>query len=109
MLLDCLRYLLTFLLLTAAAPQSFSAYSDDVAVDQAPTDSVAVGHRTPDPADVEQAIVLTKALVKHAPWPPAHVQLPAVTRAPRCTRRVISRIHWVRRRIPRLRDDAADH
>lgn len=109
MLLDCLRYLLTFLLLIAAAPQSVTtAYADGLAVDQAPVESLSVGNRTPEPTDIEPGVLFAKPLVSHTPWPET-VHEPVVVSAPRCVRRSISRLHWVRRRVPRLRDDASDH
>ena len=113
MSLRCLGYLLTFLLLTATAPQGVSsarahAPDDSTAVDEAPAADVSIGNKTPDPTAV-QPFTVFKALRAHGPhWPVAALTPPAV-RQPRCIRRVISRLHWVRRRVPRLRDDAPDH
>jgi hypothetical protein len=108
-LLGCLRYILLFLLLTASAPQRGSAaQASDLAIDKAPTEAISVGHKTPDPADFEPGVPHAKLRSSERHWP-ATVQVPLLAQRPPCVRRVISRIHWVRRRVPRMRDDALDH
>ena len=113
MLPRCIGYLLTFLLLTATAPQAVSsararAHDDPTAVHEAPAEHVSIGNKTPEPTAVEPYTVFC-ALRSHGPHRSVAALVPEVTRAPRCVRRVITRLHWVRRRIPRLRDDAPDH
>jgi hypothetical protein len=111
--LRCFGYLLTFLLLTATAPQGVSstrahAHDDPTAVDEAPAENVSIGNKTPDPTAVESFTVF-KALRSQGPHWPVIAHTPALVRRPRYLRRAISRQHWVRRRVPRLRDDAPDH
>lgn len=113
MSLRCFGYLLTFLLLTATAPQGVSSarartHDDPTAVDEAPAADVSIGNKTPDPTAVEPFAVFRTLRPHGLHWPVAAL-MPVVLRQPRCLRRAISRLHWVRRRVPRLRDDAPDH
>jgi hypothetical protein len=105
--------LLTFLLLTATAPQGVSsararAHDDPSTLDEAPAEDVSIGNKTPDPTAVEPYTVFNALRSQGPHWPVAAL-VPPVVRQPRCLRRAITRLHWVRRRVPRLRDDAPDH
>jgi hypothetical protein len=109
-LLACLRYVLTFLLLTAAAPQGVSTAeaSEPNSFDEAPAATVSIGNKTPEPSAVEPFTLFIALPARR--WPALRsVAVPVAARPPQCVRRNISRLHWVRRRVPRMRDDAPDH
>jgi hypothetical protein len=103
------RSSLIFVLLTVGAThESSSRWDDAPRFDKAPAELLAAGHKTPDSAQSERAVLQAVSLPSRTSWPPL-ARLRAEPRR-RCRKAPAFRRTWFlrRRRVPRLRDDADD-
>lgn len=104
-------FLIFALLFASTSDQAFQASSADgpATFDQAPPGQVAIGHRAPDGHHLVEAIPHESRRPERL-VPSAAAVAPTPSAPPRCVRPIVMRkLHMMRRRVPRMRDDGDDH